>query len=227
MSKDKTMKKFASYLISHLRILYLIAILSVSVALILLMFPDSYSKVAYSYTPGSFWQNEDLYAPFDFTILKSNEESSREAQHIRETSTSYFHIDSSAREKAVMNAARQQMQRRDAMVVDEAIALIYNSKGYCANASELNGHPLVVLSGNIGYEIDPDGIMTPSDVEQFVMQTVSDTAGATADRLDSDTDPGVRREPHPSGTRHTPFATLLLVKNDRKRRTHCGQGPAH
>lgn len=178
MSKDKTMKKFASYLISHLRILYLIAILSVSVALILLMFPDSYSKVAYSYTPGSFWQNEDLYAPFDFTILKSNEESSREAQHIRETSTSYFHIDSSAREKAVMNAARQKMQRRDAMVVDKAIALIYNSKGYCANASELNGHPLVVLSGNIGYEIEPDGIMTPSDVEQFVMQTVSDTSSA-------------------------------------------------
>ena len=69
------MKRIVSYIISHLRILYLLSILAVTVCLILLMFPDNYSRKQFTYSVGSYWSGEDVYAPYDFAVLKTEEES--------------------------------------------------------------------------------------------------------------------------------------------------------
>ncbi len=172
------MKNFASYIISHLRILYLISILAVTVALILVMFPDNYSRVQYDYAVGSYWHGEDLYAPFDFTVLKSEKENAQEVQRIKDASTRYYHIDNEARHKAHQNCNAQHLSRRESQLAQEVVTLVYNSRGYCIEEDDLNGHPVVVLTGNIGQEIDPEGIMTPYDVRQFVAQALPDSAEA-------------------------------------------------
>lgn len=172
------MKKFLSYIISHLRIFYLISLLSVTVALILIMFPDNYSRVQYNYAVGSFWHGDDLYSPYDLTLIKSESENNKDIQRAKEESTRYFTIDSTAEEKARQRTNSLNLNRSESQLVREVVSLVYGSEGYAIDYPEMQGHHVVVLSGNIGHEIDPESIMTPIDVEQFVAQAISDSAKA-------------------------------------------------
>lgn len=172
------MKKFLSYIISHLRIFYLISLLSVTVALILIMFPDNYSRVQYNYAVGSFWHGDDLYSPYDLTLIKSESENNKEIQRAKEESTRYFTIDSTAEKKARQHTNDLNLNRSESQLVREVISLVYGSEGYAIDYPEMQGQHVVVLSGNIGHEINPESIMTPIDVEQFVAQAISDSAKA-------------------------------------------------
>lgn len=172
------MKKFTSHIISNLRILYLVSILAVTVALILVMFPDNTVREQYSYAVGSYWHGDDLYAPFDFTIVKNEKESGQETSRIRATSPLYFYFDSAARDKAVANAARLRLTPREAELAREAMTLVYGSAGYCSGIDGIGGHPLVVLTGNVGRELDTGAVLTPVDIERFVGEAVADSAAA-------------------------------------------------
>ncbi|MBO7490425.1 MAG: HDIG domain-containing protein [Bacteroidales bacterium] len=169
------MRKFISYIISHLRIFYLISVMAATVALILIMFPNDYSRVQYDYAVGSFWRGDDLYAPYDFTILQSESENKQEVERIKNESTRYFYIDSSARQTARQRASERHFTPRQNALVQQIISLVYNSNGYCTTDEELSGHPVVILSGNVGYETNPDLLTTPADVERFVSQAIADS----------------------------------------------------
>ena len=105
------MKKVVAYIISHLRIFYLLSVMAVTVALILIMFPDNYNRDQYDYSVGSYWRNDDLYAPYDFTILKPESESSDEVRRIKEESTMYFNFDSTAQATAMSYMQSRQIRR--------------------------------------------------------------------------------------------------------------------
>lgn len=172
------MKKIVSYIISHLRILYLVSLLAATVALILIMFPDNYSRVEYSATPGSYWHGEDVYAPYDFTVLKSETENNQEAERIKESSTHYFYVDTTAKHKTLDVVAAMRLPRNEAQLVNEVVQLVYGSAGYCVDADKMDGHPVVVLSGNVGHEVNPEEIMTPLDIERFVSEAIADSSQA-------------------------------------------------
>ncbi len=175
------MKKFVSYIISHLRIVYLIAIMAITVTLILIMFPNEFGRVKYEYTVGSFWHGDDLYAPYDFTILKPEEESNRELERIKSESTRYFHYDREAREKSLAQLEASKLRGQAQSLARQIVSLVYNSDGYY-NLSDadmdLGSHPVVVLEGNVGREINQSKLMSPEDVKKMIAQTIPDSADA-------------------------------------------------
>jgi len=62
--------------------------------LIVYLFPKS-GKFKYNFEKGKPWQSENLYAPFDFAIKKSENEIAQEKEDIINNGILYFSIDSS------------------------------------------------------------------------------------------------------------------------------------
>lgn len=172
------MKKIVSYIISHLRILYLLSALAATVALILVMFPDDYARVQYDYSEGSFWRGEDLYAPYDFPVLKSQDKNDEEVKRIERSSIYYFNVDSSASEKAQHRLASQHLMPRQNNMAKQVLALVYKAPGYCKFDETLDNRKVVLLNGNIGEECDGSSIMTDYDVRLYVVEHFPDSAEA-------------------------------------------------
>lgn len=64
----------------------------VSVGFIVFFFPKG-GKFKYEFQKGKPWQFENLYAPFDFSIQKTDDELAKENQQIRENQSTYFRYD--------------------------------------------------------------------------------------------------------------------------------------
>ena len=65
-----------------------------SAFLIIYFFPKS-GKFKYSFENGRPWQSENLYAPFDFAIKKTNDEISLEINQAKINTPLFFDIDTS------------------------------------------------------------------------------------------------------------------------------------
>ena len=66
---DRILNKFHK---NH-NLFYKVVLFEVTTFLIVYLFPKS-GTFRYSFEKGKPWQSENLYAPFDFAIKKSNEE---------------------------------------------------------------------------------------------------------------------------------------------------------
>ena len=76
----------------HQSLAYKYFLYVVSVALIVFFFPKG-GKFKYEFQKGKPWQYENLYAPIDFSIKKSQEEIAEEQQSIRNGKTDYYTFD--------------------------------------------------------------------------------------------------------------------------------------
>ena len=72
--------------------LFRVLLFILSAFLIIYFFPKS-GKFKYSFENGRPWQSENLYAPFDFAIKKTNEEIDKEKQEGRLNTSVFFEID--------------------------------------------------------------------------------------------------------------------------------------
>jgi hypothetical protein len=70
--------------------------------LIVYLFPKS-GKFKYNFDKGKPWQSENLLAPFDFAIKKSDEELKQEKDEISKNSTVYFSLKSNVKEDVFDN----------------------------------------------------------------------------------------------------------------------------
>ena len=76
----------------HQSLVYKYFLYVVSVALIVFFFPKG-GKFKYEFQKGKPWQYENLYAPIDFSIKKTQEEIGEEQQSIRNGKTDYYTYD--------------------------------------------------------------------------------------------------------------------------------------
>ncbi|MCF7569150.1 HDIG domain-containing protein [Sabulilitoribacter arenilitoris] len=79
-----------------------------TIFLIVYLFPKS-GKFKYNFEKGKPWQSENLYAPFNFAVKKTDEEINKEKQSITDNAVLYFNIDSSVETK-VANAFQTQFK---------------------------------------------------------------------------------------------------------------------
>ena len=170
------MKKITSYIVSHLRIVYLLSVMAITVALILVMFPNNFAKVEYNHEVGSFWHDDDLYAPYDFTVLRSEEEANLDAEHIKSVSVHYFTVDSNAQINAQSRMRSLSLPQRQSQMLSQIVALVYSGDGYCDSAALVSGHPVVLLDGNVGRMVN--NVATPETVGSYVANSVKDSAEA-------------------------------------------------
>lgn len=73
-------------------LIYKILLFLVTTLFIVYLFPKT-GKFRYSFEKGKPWQSENLYAPFNFAIKKSQEEIENEQIDIRKTSPVFFEVD--------------------------------------------------------------------------------------------------------------------------------------
>lgn len=83
------MSNFVNSIYKNQAVIYKVFLYLLTTAIIVYLFPKG-SKFKYEYSKGQPWQYENLYAPFDFAILKSDEEIAEEKQEIRNNHTPYF-----------------------------------------------------------------------------------------------------------------------------------------
>ncbi len=120
--------------------LYKLLLFTLATISIVYMFPKK-GKFKYDYGKGKPWQYENLYAPFDFAILKSNEDLEVEKQQIKDKSISFFEYDEAISAKVFKEAEDKfkkvfsnQVSSRDQAklykVVMATLKVIYNKGIY-------------------------------------------------------------------------------------------------
>ena len=78
-------------------LVYKILLFLVTTLFIVYLFPKT-GKFRYSFEKGKPWQSENLYAPFNFAIKKSQEEIEKEQTELRKISPIFFEIDPAVKE---------------------------------------------------------------------------------------------------------------------------------
>ena len=81
-------------------LIYKAILFILTTALIVYFFPKS-GKFRYTFEKGKPWQSENLYAPFDFPIKKSEEDLETERQQVLDNAQLYFEIDQDVRAQVV------------------------------------------------------------------------------------------------------------------------------
>jgi hypothetical protein len=88
------MKNYFTSFTKNQSFIYKIFLFILATVLIIYLLPKG-GQFKYNFQKGKPWQYENLYAPFSFTIKKSNEEIEDEKQSIREATKPYFEVDTS------------------------------------------------------------------------------------------------------------------------------------
>lgn len=86
------MKDFINTFYKNHALIYKVLLFILTTFLIVYFFPKS-GKFKYSFEKGKPWQSENLLAPFDFAIKKSDEEFDLEKQAVIESALPYFNVD--------------------------------------------------------------------------------------------------------------------------------------
>jgi len=86
------MKDFINKLYKNHSLIYKALLFVSTTFLIVYLFPKS-GKFKYSFEKGKPWQSENLYAPFDFAIKKTDAELQIERKSVHDNAVSYFDVD--------------------------------------------------------------------------------------------------------------------------------------
>ena len=88
------MSKFFKNINKGFSRIFRILLFIISAFLIIYFFPKS-GKFKYNFENGRPWQSENLYAPFDFAIKKTNEEINNETNAAKINTPLFFELDTS------------------------------------------------------------------------------------------------------------------------------------
>ena len=85
------MVDFVNKLYKNQALFYKVFLFILTAVLIVYLLPKG-GKFKYEIPKGKPWQHESLYAPFDFAILKSEDEIAEEKEEIRNKHTPYYNF---------------------------------------------------------------------------------------------------------------------------------------
>ena len=86
------MKDFINKLYKNHSLIYKVLLFMATTFLLVYLFPKS-GKFKYSFENGKPWQSENLYAPFDFALKKTNVDLDLEKKTITDNAALYFDVD--------------------------------------------------------------------------------------------------------------------------------------
>ena len=86
------MKRLLEFLYNYQSIIYKAFLYAISCVIIVYFFPIK-SQFAFDYSKGQSWGYQTLYAPFDFAIIKSENEINQEKERLRLEAITYFDVE--------------------------------------------------------------------------------------------------------------------------------------
>lgn len=147
-------KKIPDWIVAHLTHFYIVIAIAIAAVLVLLMFPNAERTTHYNYAVGSFWTDNDLFAPYDFTVAREQREIDRANADARKDAILYFTTDSTAFSASRTALAHSSLSRAQKQLLVPVLEKIYK-RGYLENphlSEDIEDHTLVLLSGNVGEE---------------------------------------------------------------------------
>lgn len=168
------LKDLISATVKHLPLITKLLLMLGTSALIPLMFPSSSGGEHYDFAEGGIWRNPDLYAPYDFDVLKSPDELDKELTTARSRSLLYFSPDSTAHERAYANLESISSRHTgiDSRQLHRRLDSIYRI-GYLVpppNLPDFENHTIVLLAGNMGSEHFAADFVTPLDIYDSLLR---------------------------------------------------------
>lgn len=109
------MKPFVNYLYKNQDLFYKVFLFLLTTILIVYLFPKG-GKFKYEIPRGKPWQYENLYAPFDFAILKSPEEIAAEKEAIKENHVPYYDYN-----EAIASEVRAALEQQVSQVIPDSL----------------------------------------------------------------------------------------------------------
>ncbi len=180
------MTKIVNSLYKNQALFYKVFLFIITAILIVYMLPKG-GKFKYEIPKGKPWQYENLYAPFDFAILKTEAEIEAERQNINNNHTPYFNFDqeiiSHVREQAraeiklvftdsILNIKENQIEG----FVDQTLNTIYEY-GVLDEDNRLAPDKFVYLrKGNEAFEITYKNILKLGDVRNFLNEKIENSS---------------------------------------------------
>lgn len=151
----------------------------ISVGLIVFFFPKG-GKFKYDFQKGKPWQFENLYAPFDFSIHKTEEEISEEQQNIRDNQTLYFRYDQQIVKNVYetfdikLNEQWQESGLRNSQknilknTAKEILNTIYKNGILHPTESILNGNSVLLVVNNEARQVSLSDFYRVREVENLI-----------------------------------------------------------
>lgn len=176
------MKNLLDNLYRNQSIIFKFFLLALSVFLIVYFFPTG-GQFKYEIIKGKPWQYENLYAPFDFAILKSDEEIAAEKSKIRKTHIPYFQFDVSTAEQVKNNWKDQLEPSQDSLVkanakisnfISETIDEVYQNGIRLQEDSENNYTVVFLIKSKVVEEILYKNLVSQQDLKPHLISKIEE-----------------------------------------------------
>ncbi len=176
------MNKFINNLYKYQALFYKVFLFIITAILIVYLMPKG-GKFKYEITKGKPWQYENLYAPFDFAILKTNDEIVKEKDQIINNHIPYFNyneeivknVKTSTEEQIPETFTDSVLNRRTKAITDfvnNALDGLYEN-GVLQEDARLEEDQLVYLKrGNIAEEITYGSIFTQEEISDYLTTNI-------------------------------------------------------
>lgn len=172
------MNNFVNSFYKNQALFYKIFLFIITASLIVYLLPKG-GKFKYEITKGKPWQYENLYAPFDFAILKSDAEIVKEKLQINTNHTPYYTVNENVIEQ-VKSKVPEQLEKTfaDSILkrkgnqltgfIEKTIDEIYEY-GVLLEAKPADANKLIYLKrGNEAFEVNYDKLLLQDEIRPFL-----------------------------------------------------------
>ena len=169
------LKNIISSLVKHLRVITIVLLVLVTAALIPLMFPSEGKGVHYDYSEDGIWRDNDLVAPHDFAVQRSETDVEQDVTEAKSNLLLYYHYDNTAYNRALgrLNTLASSFSDPQVCRMRNTLDSIYQI-GYLEMPTDIPNfkrHSIVILEGNIGSQHYVTQYVTPLDVQDSILRT--------------------------------------------------------
>ncbi len=195
------MKKVFSYLRNHYADISKVSLFVISVVLLVLIFPKE-GRFKYEYRNGKPWMHQDLIAPFDFAVLKSDDDIKLEKEEALKHLKPYFRnsrdLVKGKRDKLLQefdvkweaeygSKKRYQKKKAENLVTCLSMFDTIMNTGIIEITTELEDKPpdyiVNVITGNVVSGRKLGGMFTIRSADSFIHSLLNETKGLETDLL--------------------------------------------
>lgn len=180
------MAKFVNNLYKNQALFYKVFLFVLTSVLIVYLLPKG-GKFKYEIPKGKPWQYENLYAPFDFAILKTEDELKAERQEIKDNHIPYYKVNAEIPNRVKATAIKEisnvfpdstlrKQQPKITNFVQTTIDKIYD-KGLLQENSRLDPDQLIYLrKGNDAFEVAYKKVLKQGEVRKFLNDEIENSS---------------------------------------------------
>lgn len=148
---------------------YRLFIVIFSIFIITGFLPDQ-RRFKYEYKSGGIWNYENLKAPFDFAIYKSEEELELEKKMIIDNEPVYFRLDTAVKEQSIRNFTFSYTGNEAAIEAGKNILQLIYQKGLIQPREEasISTKKFFIVKGNKAHEADLSDVLSTNETAAFI-----------------------------------------------------------